>query len=207
MRKKAFWASVIVIFGVLAGIAILSPSGLLNSYLFPRSYVRPGLTLSYNETVGLKSSPTHVAFNVSVIKVKGQVIYFNYTITQALNVTFKSPSTSRNFTVFFNPYENSTYVCIQYFGLPIFASGLHNGTGASLVRLEGLTFRNSYSVEGNRVTINLTSFERELGKPLISIYFSGNYDRYGILTGCNVTSASAGITIYESVKLVSVNVR
>ncbi|WP_449461896.1 hypothetical protein PQ610_05595 [Tardisphaera miroshnichenkoae] len=195
MKKRLFLEVFAVLLIVLAGVSVY--------LMHPKSYVRPGLSLQYRETVGLRNSPTNVEFNVTVTKVKGQVIYFNYTIIGALNATFSHPVTTQNVTAFFDPFYNYTYVAIEYFGLPLFASGLRDGAGSSTVELSGIAFNASYSVTGTYVRVNLTSIEKKQGTPMITMSFIGDYNSHGVLVSCNVTSISEGISVYETVKLVN----
>ncbi|HEV51182.1 MAG TPA: hypothetical protein ENO31_01435 [Thermoprotei archaeon] len=195
MKKRLFLESCVVLLMVLAGVSFC--------LFYPKSYVRPGLSLQYNETVGLKNSPTNVEFNISVTRVKGQFIYFNYTVMGALNATFSHPVTTQNITAFFDPFYNYTYVAIEYFGLPLFVSGLHDGMGSTIVKLSGIPFNASYSVIGTYVSVNLTSLIKKEGIPVITMVFAGNYNSHGILVDCNVTSVSEGISVYETVKLIS----
>ncbi len=195
MKKRLFLEVCAVLLIVLVSVSFY--------LLYPKSYLRPGLSLQYNETVGLKSSPANVEFNITVTKVKGQVIYFNYTIIEALNATFDHPLTTQNVTAFFDPFYNYSYVAIEYFGLPLFVSELHDGSGSTTVKLSGIPFNASYSVAGNYVRVNLTSLKEEQGMPLITMTFIGNYNSHGILVNCNVTSTSEGISVYETVRLVN----
>ncbi len=193
MKKRVFLEAFVVLLVVLASVSVY--------VLLPKSYVRPGLSLEYDETVGLRNSPTSVEFNVTVTRVKGQIIYFNYTVTEALNVTLAHPITTQNVTTFFDPFRNYTYIAIEYFGLPLFASGLHDGNGSAAVTLSGVAFEASYVVHGTHVSVNLTSLREEQGLPQVAVYFTGDYSSHGVLESCNVTSVSGGIAVYESVRL------